>query len=75
MLGTRWREVALGRAGAHRAMRSWTARVSKQRRKARRVALHGGKKVKGRARHVALDSQGTLLAVHVCAANKADGAR
>ena len=25
-------------------------------------------------RHVAVDSQGTLLAVHVCAANKADGA-
>jgi hypothetical protein len=29
-----------------------------------------GKKVKGRSRHVAIDSQGTLLAVHVCAANK-----
>ena len=37
--------------------------------------LHGGKKVKGRSRHVAIDSQGTLLAVHVCAANKADGAQ
>ena len=36
--------------------------------------LHGGKKVKGRSRHVAVDSQGTLLAVQVCAANKADGA-
>ena len=37
--------------------------------------LHGGKKVKGRSRHVSIDTQGTLLAVHVCAANKADGAQ
>ena len=35
----------------------------------------GRKKGKGRSRHVAIDSQGTLLAVHVCAANKADGAQ
>ncbi len=36
--------------------------------------LHQGKKVKGRSRHVASDSPGTLLAVHVGAANKAAGA-
>ena len=35
--------------------------------------FHGGKRIKGRSRHVAIDSQGTLLAVHVRAANKADG--
>ena len=36
--------------------------------------LPGGKKVKGRARHVAVDSQGTRLAVQVCAAHPAAGA-
>ena len=36
--------------------------------------FHGGKRVKGRSRHVAVDSQGPLWAVHVTAANKAEGA-
>ena len=72
--GTRWREVALGRA--RRA--PWHAILDNQAVKTAAEGeargLHGGKKVKGRARHVAIDSQGTLLAVHVCSANKADGA-
>lgn len=37
--------------------------------------FHGGKKIEGRSHHVAVNSQGTLLAVRVCAANKADGTR
>lgn len=37
--------------------------------------FHGGKKIKGRSRHVAVDSQGTLLAVSVTAANVSDSAQ
>ena len=37
--------------------------------------FHGGKKIKGRARHVAVDSQGPLLAVHVTAANQSDSSQ
>ena len=33
---------------------------------------HGGKQIKGRSRHVAVDSQGTLLVVHVTAAKASD---
>ena len=34
--------------------------------------FHGGKKVKGRSRQIAVDSQGQIWAVHVHAANLAD---
>ena len=34
--------------------------------------FHGGKKVKGRSRQIAVDSQGQIWAVHVHAANQAD---
>jgi putative transposase len=34
--------------------------------------FHGGKKIKGRSRQVAVDTEGNLLCVHVHAANKAD---
>ena len=37
--------------------------------------FHGGKRIKGRSRHVAVDSQGTLLAVHVTAANASDSSQ
>ena len=37
--------------------------------------FHGGKMIKGRSRHVAVDSQGTLLAVHVTAANASDSSQ
>ena len=74
VLGTRWREVALGRARRaprHAILGSQAVKTAAE---GGERGLHGGKKVKGRSRHVAIDSQGTLLAVHVCAANKADGA-
>ena len=74
VLGTRWREVALGRgrrAPRHAILDSQSVKTAAE---GEERGLHGGKKVKGRSRHVAIDSQGTLLAVHVCAANKADGA-
>lgn len=34
--------------------------------------FHGGKKIKGRSRQVATDTQGNVWAVHVHAANKSD---
>ena len=74
VLGMRWREVALGRgrrAPRHAILDSQSVKTAAE---GEERGLHGGKKVKGRSRHVAIDSQGTLLAVHVCAANKADGA-
>ena len=74
VLGTRWREVALGRnrrAPRHAILDSQAVKTAAE---GEERGLDGGKKVKGRSRHVAVDSQGTLLAVHVCAANKADGA-
>lgn len=72
-LGVRWREVALGRgrrAPRHAILDSQSVKTAAE---GQERGFHGGKKVKGRSRHVAIDSQGTLLAVHVCAANKADG--
>ena len=74
VLGTRWHEVALGRARRAPRHAILDSQAVKTAAEGEARGLHGGKKVKGRARHVAVDSQGTLLAVHVCAANKADGA-
>ena len=74
VLGTRWREVALGRARRAPRHAILDSQAVKTAAEGEARGLHGGKKVKGRAQHVAVDSQGTLLAVHVCAANKADGA-
>ena len=74
VLGTRWREVSLGhtrRAPRHAILDSQAVKTAAE---GEERGLDGGKKVKGRSRHVAVDSQGTLLAVHVYAANKADGA-
>ena len=74
VLGTRWREVSLGRsrrAPRHAILDSQSVKTAAE---GAERGFHGGKKIKGRSRHVAIDSQGTLLAVHVTAANKADGA-
>ena len=75
VLNTRWREVELGRA--RRAPRHAILDSQSVRSAAEGAArgFHGGKKIKGRSRHVAVDSQGTLLAVHVTAANQADSAQ
>ena len=74
VLGRRWREVALGRARRAPRHAILDSQAVKTAAEGQERGLDGGKKVKGRSRHVAVDSQGTLLAVHVCAANKADGA-
>ena len=74
VLGTRWREVTLGRARRaprHAILDSQSVKTAAE---GEERGFHGGKKIKGRSRHVAVDSQGTLLAVRVTAANKADGA-
>ena len=36
------------------------------------IGFHGGKKVKGRSRQIAVDTQGNIWSVHVHAANTAD---
>ena len=36
------------------------------------IGFHGGKKIKGRSRQVAVDTQGNIWSVHVHAANTAD---
>ena len=71
VLGTRWREQELGRAPRHAILDSQSVKRAAE---AKARGFQGGKKIKGRSRHVAINSRGTLLAVHVCAANKADGA-
>ena len=74
VLGTRWREVELGRARRAPRHAILDSQSVKSAAEGEERGFHGGKKVKGRSRHVAIDSQGTLLAVHVRAAHKADGA-
>ena len=74
VLGVRWREVEFGRgrrAPRHAILDSQSVKTAAE---GEARGFHGGKQVKGRSRHVAIDSQGTLLAVHVTAANQADGA-
>ena len=74
VLGTRRRELTLGRprrGPRHAILDSQSVKSAAQ---GEERGFHGGKMIKGRSRHVAVDSQGTLLAVRVRAANKADGA-
>ena len=73
VLGTRWREITLGRARRaprHAILDSQSVKTAAE---GEERGFHGGKKIKGRSRHVAINSLGTLLAVRVSAANKADG--
>ena len=75
VLNTPWREEELGRgrrAPRHAILDSQRVKTAAE---GEAHGFHGGKKVKGRSRHVALDSQGTLLAVHVTAANASDSAQ
>jgi putative transposase len=74
VLGTRWREVSLGRsrrAPRHAILDSQSVKTAAE---GEEHGFHGGKRLKGRSRHVAVDSQGTLLAVRITAANRADSA-
>ena len=73
VLGTRWRELTLGRARRAPRHAILDSQSVKSAAEGQERGFHGGKKIKGRSRHVAVDSQGTLLAVHVRAASKADG--
>ena len=75
VLNTRWREQELGRgrrAPRHAILDSQSVKSAAE---GEARGFHGGKKIKGRSRHVAVDSQGTLLAVHVTAANQSDSAQ
>ena len=74
-LNTRWREEKLGRgrrAPRHAILDSQSVKTAAE---GEQHGFHGGKKIKGRSRHVAVDSQGTLLAVHVTAANASDSSQ
>ena len=73
VLGTRWREVSLGRTRRAPRQAILDGQSVKTAAEGEERGFHGGKKIKGRSRHVAIDSAGTLLAVHVTGANKADG--
>ena len=75
VLNTRWREQSLGRgrrAPRHAILDSQSVKSAAE---GEAHGFHGGKKIKGRSRHVAVDSQGTLLAVHVTAANASDSSQ
>ena len=73
VLGTRWREQELGRARRVPRHAILDRQSVKSAAEGEERGFQGGKKIKGRSRHVAIDSQGTRLAVHVRAAHKADG--
>ncbi len=75
VLNARWREIKLGRgrrAPRHAILDSQSVKTAP---KGEARGFHGGKMIKGRSRHVAVDSQGTLLAVSVTAANVSDSAQ
>ena len=67
-----WRERSLGdqrRAGSLAILDSQSVKSAAE---GDVRGFHAGKKVKGRSRHVAVDSQGSLLAVRVMAASASD---
>ncbi len=55
-----------------RRLQSWTARVSKQRKRAARAATMRGKKVLGRKRHAMVDTDGRALKLHAHPASVQD---
>ena len=73
--GTRWREVSLGRARRAPRHATLNGQSVKTAAEGGERSFHGGKKIKGRSRHVAINRQGTLLAVRFAATNQADGAQ
>lgn len=75
VLNTHHRERALGRARRaprHAILDSQSVKTAAE---GEAHGFHGGKKIKGRSRHVAVDSQSPLLAVHVTAANVSDSSQ
>ena len=75
VLNTHWRgqELGRGRRAPHHAILD--SQSVKSAAEGEAHGFHGGKKIKGRSRHVAVDSQGTLLAVSVTAANVSDSSQ
>lgn len=75
VLNTHHRAAKLGRgrrAPRHAILDSQSVKTAAE---GEARGFHGGKKIKGRSRHVAVDSQGTLLAVHLTAANASDSSQ
>ena len=71
-LGRAWRQRSLGRARRSPRHAILDRQSVKTAAEGEQRGFHGGKRIKGRSRHVAVDSRGTLLAVRVTAANRAD---
>lgn len=72
VLNLAWRQRKLGRARRqprHAILDSQSVKTAAE---GPERGFHGGKRIKGRSRHVAVDSRGTRLAVRVTAANRAD---
>ena len=72
VLGRAWRQRTLGRARRgprHAILDSQSVKTAAE---GPERGFHGGKMIKGRSRHVAVDSLGSLLAVRVTAANRAE---
>ena len=57
VLGTRWREVELGRSRRTPRQAILDSQSVKSAAEGEERGFHGGKKIKGRSRHVAVDSQ------------------
>jgi len=72
VLNIAWRQRRLGRSRRlprHAIIDSQSVKSAAE---GEEHGFHGGKKIKGRSRHIAVDSQGSLLALKVCAANHHD---
>ena len=72
VLATAWRQRRLGRARRvprHAILDSQSVKSAAE---GEQRSFHGGKQIKGRSRHVAVDSQGSLLALRVTGAGRSD---
>lgn len=72
VLNLAWRPGKLGRARRQPRPAILDSQSAKSAAEGPQRGFHGGKRIKGRSRHVAVDSRGTLLAVRVTGANRAD---
>lgn len=75
VLNTRWREAKLGRGRRAPRYAILDSQSVKTAAEGEAHGFRGGKKVKGRSRHVAVDRQGPLLAVSVTAAHVSDSSQ
>ena len=72
VLNLAWRQRKLGRPRRRPRHALLESQSVKRAAEGPARGFHGGKQLKGRRRHVAVDSRGTLLAVRVTAANRAE---